>query len=47
MKNKKVKLGGILFGKLTTHRKYKGPYGPLKSRKILSGRNKGKSALWY
>jgi hypothetical protein len=45
-KRKGLKLGGILFGKLTTSKK-KGPYGPLKSRKILSGRNKGKSALWF
>lgn len=43
----KIRYKGTLFGRLVTHRKYKGPFGALQSRKILSGPNKGKSALWY
>lgn len=44
-KRKGIKLSGILFGKLTTSKK-RGPYGFFQSRKILSGPNKGKSAIW-
>lgn len=45
-----MKYKGIKFGKLRSHKPKKGrfmPFGGFKSRKILSGKNKGKSALWF
>ena len=47
MNVKGTKVGKTKFGRLVTHRKYKGPCGPIQSRKILNGKNKGKRALWF